>query len=102
MTIILAERCPPSPVHDRHGESTTTSVGTVHTSAEHTLEGVFMTVGKVVVWLIVGALAGTLAGRLVTFTRIGFGFLTNLGVGMVGALVGGALFRLFNINLGLG
>jgi uncharacterized membrane protein YeaQ/YmgE (transglycosylase-associated protein family) len=28
-----------------------------------------MTIGKVVVWLIVGALAGTLAGRLMTFSK---------------------------------
>jgi uncharacterized membrane protein YeaQ/YmgE (transglycosylase-associated protein family) len=61
-----------------------------------------MTVGKVIVWLIVGALAGTVAGRLVTFSKAGFGTLTNIGVGMIGALVGGAIFRLFNIDLGLG
>jgi uncharacterized membrane protein YeaQ/YmgE (transglycosylase-associated protein family) len=61
-----------------------------------------MTVGKVIVWMIVGALAGTIAGRLVTFSKAGFGTLTNIGVGMIGAIVGGALFRLFNIDLGLG
>ncbi len=61
-----------------------------------------MTVGKVIVWLIVGALAGTLAGRLVTFKKEGLGWWTNLGIGMVGALVGGYLFSLFNIDLGLG
>lgn len=61
-----------------------------------------MTVGKVIVWMIVGALAVTIAGRLVTFSKAGFGVLTNIGVGMIGAIVGGALFRLFNIDLGLG
>ena len=61
-----------------------------------------MTIGKLIVWLIVGGLAGTLAGRLVTFTREGFGFWANLGVGMVGAVVGGFLFDLFGIDFGLG
>jgi uncharacterized membrane protein YeaQ/YmgE (transglycosylase-associated protein family) len=60
-----------------------------------------MTFGEIVVWLIVGALAGTLAGRLMTFSKRGFGFWTNMVVGMVGALVGGFLFRLFHIDLGL-
>ena len=33
--------------------------------------------------------------------REGFGWWTNLGIGLVGALVGGLLFRLFNILPGL-
>jgi uncharacterized membrane protein YeaQ/YmgE (transglycosylase-associated protein family) len=57
--------------------------------------------GKIVVWLIVGALAGTLTGRLLTFSKRGFGLWTNMGIGMLGALVGGFLFRLFHIDLGL-
>jgi uncharacterized membrane protein YeaQ/YmgE (transglycosylase-associated protein family) len=61
-----------------------------------------MTVGEIIVWLIVGAWAGTLAGRLMTFSKRGFGLWTNMGVGMVGALVGGFLFWLFHINLGFG
>jgi uncharacterized membrane protein YeaQ/YmgE (transglycosylase-associated protein family) len=61
-----------------------------------------MSIGEFVVWLIIGALAGTLAGRLITFTKRGFGFWANMGVGMLGALVGGLLFRLFRIDLGLG
>ena len=61
-----------------------------------------MTVGKIVVWMIVGALAGTLAGRLATFSKTGYGILTNMGLGMIGALVGGAIFRLFKIDFGLG
>ena len=61
-----------------------------------------MTIGKIVVWLILGALAGSLAGRAVTFSRSGFGRWINLGVGMLGAVVGGFLFSLLGINLGLG
>jgi uncharacterized membrane protein YeaQ/YmgE (transglycosylase-associated protein family) len=60
-----------------------------------------MSVGEIIVWLIVGALAGTLAGRLMTFSKRGFGFWTNIGVGMLGAVVGGFVFRLFHIDLGL-
>lgn len=59
-----------------------------------------MTVGEIIVWLIVGALAGTLAGRLMTFSKRGFGFWSNMCIGMLGALVGGFLFWLFHINLG--
>ena len=58
--------------------------------------------GKIVVWLIVGAIAGTIAGRLVTFSKEGFGRWMNLGVGMLGAVVGGFLFGLLNIDLGFG
>src|SRR6266536_4662015 len=59
-------------------------------------------IGEIIVWLIIGALAGTLAARLMTFTKRGFGLWVNMGVGMLGALVGGFLFRLFQIDLGLG
>jgi uncharacterized membrane protein YeaQ/YmgE (transglycosylase-associated protein family) len=61
-----------------------------------------ISIGEIIVWLIIGALAGTLAGRLITFTKRGFGFWVNTGIGMLGALVGGLLFRLFHIDLGLG
>jgi uncharacterized membrane protein YeaQ/YmgE (transglycosylase-associated protein family) len=60
-----------------------------------------MTIGKIVVWLIVGALAGTLAGRVMTFSKRGFGFWSNMAIGMIGALVGGFLFWLFRIDLHL-
>ena len=58
--------------------------------------------GQIIVWLIIGGFAGTLAGRLVTFKKEGFGFWTNLGIGMIGALIGGLFFRIFHIDLGLG
>ena len=46
-------------------------------------------------FLIVGALAGWLAGKL-TRGR-GFGLVGNLVVGILGALVGGFLFRLLGV-----
>jgi uncharacterized membrane protein YeaQ/YmgE (transglycosylase-associated protein family) len=61
-----------------------------------------MTLGKIIVWLILGAFAGTLAGRLMTFSKQGFGRWTNIGIGMLGALVGGFLFWLLGIDFGLG
>jgi uncharacterized membrane protein YeaQ/YmgE (transglycosylase-associated protein family) len=59
-------------------------------------------IGKIIVWLVIGALAGTLAGRLMTFSKRGFGLWANVGIGMVGAVVGGLIFRLLHIDLGLG
>ena len=61
-----------------------------------------MNLGQIIVWIIVGGLAGTLAGRAVTFKRAGLGRLANLLVGMIGAAIGGELFKLFGINFGLG
>jgi uncharacterized membrane protein YeaQ/YmgE (transglycosylase-associated protein family) len=61
-----------------------------------------ISIGEIVVWLIVGALAGTLAARVITFTKRGYGLWVNMGVGMLGALVGGFLFRLFHIDFGFG
>ena len=57
---------------------------------------------QLIIWLLVGGLAGTLAGRMVTLKKEGLGRWTNIGVGLVGALIGGGLFKLFDINLGLG
>ncbi len=59
------------------------------------------TIGELIVWLVVGALAGSVTGMLVKRQREGFGRLGNLGVGLGGALIGGLLFNLFRIDLGL-
>jgi uncharacterized membrane protein YeaQ/YmgE (transglycosylase-associated protein family) len=61
-----------------------------------------MNIGEIIVWIIVGGFAGTLAGRAVTLRKQGLGRWMNLLVGMAGAVIGGALFRLFRIDLGLG
>ena len=53
--------------------------------------------GELLVWLITGALAGWLAGTVVTGKWAGLGRWTGLGIGLVGALIGGAIFRLFGI-----
>jgi uncharacterized membrane protein YeaQ/YmgE (transglycosylase-associated protein family) len=54
-----------------------------------------------ITWLIVGALAGSLAAMIVKWRREGFGRLLNLAIGLVGALIGGFVFKMFNINLGV-
>ena len=50
-------------------------------------------IDQFIVWIIVGLLGGSLAGFMTTWERKGLGLLRNLGVGLVGAVVGGLLFR---------
>ena len=47
----------------------------------------------IITWLIIGLLAGALAGRVVTGR--GFGCLANIVVGLAGAVVGGLLLHYF-------
>lgn len=54
-----------------------------------------------VVWIVVGLLGGSLAGLIITWDRKGFGLLRNLAVGLVGALVGGLIFRMLGLLPGL-
>ena len=42
-----------------------------------------------IVWIIVGLLGGSVAGLIIRRERRGFGVWRNLGLGLVGALVGG-------------
>ena len=50
-----------------------------------------------IVWIVVGLVGGGLAGFLITWERGGFGLVRNLVLGLAGAVIGGLLFRLFNI-----
>ena len=59
-----------------------------------------ITIGNVIGWLVAGILAGSLTGTVVKRSREGFGRLGNIGIGLVGALIGGSLFQIFNINIG--
>lgn len=52
-----------------------------------------MDLTSLVLWLIVGGVAGALAGYVVR--GIGFGILGNIVVGIIGAFVGGFLFNSF-------
>jgi uncharacterized membrane protein YeaQ/YmgE (transglycosylase-associated protein family) len=52
-----------------------------------------------IVWfLILGALAGWIAGKIMKGK--GFGFLGNIIVGVIGAVLGGLLFSLLGISAG--
>ncbi|GGX91519.1 hypothetical protein GCM10007160_18630 [Litchfieldella qijiaojingensis] len=51
-----------------------------------------------ILWLIIGGLAGWIAGNVMRGG--GFGILGNIGVGIVGALVGGFLFSLLGLQSG--
>ncbi len=52
---------------------------------------------RVIVWLIIGAIAGWLAGLLLKGRSLGT--LNDIVVGLLGALVGGILFNLLHITL---
>lgn len=49
--------------------------------------------GQFIVWIAIGLIGGSLAALIITREKAGFGFVRNLGLGLVGALVGGLLFR---------
>ncbi len=51
---------------------------------------------NILLWLIIGAVAGWLAGKLMKGG--GFGLLRNMGLGIIGAVVGGFLFNLFGLE----
>jgi uncharacterized membrane protein YeaQ/YmgE (transglycosylase-associated protein family) len=55
------------------------------------------TLAQFLTWLAVGLIGGTLASRLVTRQKAGFGFLSNIALGCAGAMVGGILFGLLGI-----
>ena len=59
-----------------------------------------MGVESLLVFLIVGAIAGWLAGVLVK--GFGFGLIGNIVVGIVGALIAGWLFPFLGVSLGTG
>jgi uncharacterized membrane protein YeaQ/YmgE (transglycosylase-associated protein family) len=61
-----------------------------------------MSIGQIIVWIIVGGFAGTLAGRVVTLKKEGLGRWVNFLVGIIGAFIGGEVFKLLRVDFGLG
>jgi uncharacterized membrane protein YeaQ/YmgE (transglycosylase-associated protein family) len=49
----------------------------------------------IIFWLIFGAIAGWVAGKIMRGG--GFGVLGNIVVGVVGAMIGGSLFRMIGL-----
>lgn len=57
-----------------------------------------MDITGLLIFLLIGAVAGWLAGRIMKGS--GFGVIGNIVVGIIGALVGGFLFGLLGITAG--
>jgi uncharacterized membrane protein YeaQ/YmgE (transglycosylase-associated protein family) len=58
-------------------------------------------VSQILAWIIAGALVGSFTGLLIKRQKKGFGIFVNLGIGLAGAILGGLIFRVFGIDLGL-
>jgi uncharacterized membrane protein YeaQ/YmgE (transglycosylase-associated protein family) len=54
----------------------------------------------IILWLIIGAVAGWLAGKIVEGS--GFGLIVDIIVGIVGALIGGWLTGVLGLDIGGG
>lgn len=61
-----------------------------------------VTWSQILEWLIVGAIAGSLAGMAVKRRREGFGPFLNTGIGLAGVLIGVGIFEVFDIDLPFG
>jgi len=57
---------------------------------------------QLIVWLVIGALAGFVTGAVFKGKKKGFGFFSNLIIGLIGAVIGGFIFDFFNIKTGFG
>ena len=55
---------------------------------------------SVLIWLLIGAIAGWLAGQIVR--GFGFGLIGNIVIGIVGAFIAGWLLPKLNVNIGGG
>jgi uncharacterized membrane protein YeaQ/YmgE (transglycosylase-associated protein family) len=56
-----------------------------------------MTLETIVIWIVIGAVAGWLAGLIVR--GFGFGLFGNIVIGILGAMVGGWLFGVLGVVL---
>jgi uncharacterized membrane protein YeaQ/YmgE (transglycosylase-associated protein family) len=59
-----------------------------------------MTAETIIIWILVGAIAGWLAGLVVR--GFGFGLVGNIVVGIIGAFLGGWLFGALGFAIGAG
>lgn len=59
-------------------------------------------IAEIVNWIVVGVIAGGLVGALLTGKREGYGWFKNLGMGLIGGLVGGFLFiKVIKLDYGM-
>lgn len=59
-----------------------------------------MTLESLIIFLLIGAVAGWLAGLIVK--GFGFGLVGNILIGIIGAFIAGYLFPALNVSLGAG
>ena len=59
-----------------------------------------MEFGMFVLWMVVGLLAGWLAG--IVMKGGGYGLIGDMVLGLVGSVVGGSIFRALNVSAGGG
>lgn len=59
-----------------------------------------MTLEAIIIWILVGAVAGWLAGLVVRGG--GFGLVGNIVIGIIGAFLGGWLFGMAGVAIGAG
>ena len=59
-----------------------------------------MTLESIIIFLLIGAVAGWLAGLIVK--GFGFGLVGNIIIGIIGAFIAGYLFPALNVSLGAG
>ena len=55
---------------------------------------------SIILWIVVGIIAGWLAGKIMKGK--GFGLIGDLIIGVIGAFLGGWLFGLLHISIGAG
>ncbi len=65
-----------------------------------TVGGVTIGLKSIIVWLVIGLIAGFLASKVVRGR--GLGIIGEIVVGLLGALIGGFLASLIGLSLGLG
>ena len=57
---------------------------------------------EIIRWLIVGGIAGSLVGMILTGRKQGYGWYKNLALGLIGGLIGGVLFiKLIDLDYGM-
>ena len=61
-----------------------------------------ISIPEIISWIIVGSIAGGFVGSLLTGKKSGYGWFKNLGIGLLGGLVGGVLFvKLIKLDFGM-
>lgn len=58
-----------------------------------------LSAGQIIVWIVIGGLAGAVAGMIVKGRKRGFGVIGNIVIGLIGAFIGGIIFEFFNISI---